>query len=184
MSRVIPAPRRSVKTLVPGGVLVSIPARRRWFAALFLAFWLVGWAFGEVTVARRLFVGSEPPPVFLVVWLSLWTVGGAFAVTALAWGVAGRELVTVKGGVLSVRREVLGVGRTWDYDADKVHGLRVSPAGFDPFSMAGSLRVWGLSGGPMAFDYGARTVRIGAGLDEAEAASVVRELGEWLPRSA
>ena len=184
MPRVTPASRRSVKSSVPGGVLVAIPAPQRWFAILFLPVWLAGWAFGEVTVARQLIFGSGAPPVFLLVWLAFWTVGGAFAMAALAWGVAGRELVTLSRGTFSVRREVLGLGRTWDYDADKVRGLRVSTGGFDPFSMSAGFRVWGLSGGPLAFDYGARTVRFGAGVDEAEAADIVRELSEWLPRSA
>ena len=51
------------------------------------------------------------------------------AVTALAWDVAGGAFVPVATGIFSIRREVLDLGRTWDYDADKVHGLRVSPGG-------------------------------------------------------
>ena len=168
----------------PGGVVVLIPARRRWLAIPFLGFWLVGWAFGEVMVARQLLLGAGPASAFLLVWLSLWTLGGAFAMTALAWSVAGREVVSVASRTFSVRREVLGIGRTWEYDADRVHNLRVSTGGLDAFSGSGGFRAWGLSGGPVAFDYGARTVRFGAGVDEAEAASVIRELSEWLPRSS
>jgi hypothetical protein len=169
---------------MPGGIRVVIPARRRWFAILFLSVWLVGWAFGEVAVTRQLLFGSGAPPVFLLVWLSFWTVGGAFAFATLAWSLAGREVVSVERGLFAIRREVLGVGRTWEYDAGKVHNLRVSPAGFDPLGLSGSFRFWGLSGGPMAFDYGARTSRFGAGVDEAEAASIVSEIREWLPRTA
>jgi hypothetical protein len=35
--------------------------------------------------------------------------------------------------------------------------------------MSGSLEFWGISGGRLAFDYGAKTVQFGIGLDESEA---------------
>jgi hypothetical protein len=38
------------------------------------------------------------------------------------------------------------------------------------------MQFWGIGGGPIAFDYGSQTVRIGSGLDEAEAREIVKEL--------
>jgi hypothetical protein len=163
---------------------VVIPARKRWFAILFLSFWLVGWAFGEVTVTRQLMIGTAAPILFLLAWLAFWTVGGAFAFATVAWSLAGREVVSLESGTFAIRREVLGVGRTWEYNAADVRNLRISTAGFDPFSLESSLRFWGISGGPIAFDYGARTLRFGSGIDEAEAASIVSEVHGRMPWSA
>ena len=47
---------------------------------------------------------------------------------------------------------------------------------WNPFDWSGGMRVWGMGGGVIAFDYGARTVRLGSSLDEAEALLIVREL--------
>ena len=51
--------------------------------------------------------------------------------------------------------------------------LRIGQIGFDPVNVSSSLQLWGVGGGVLAFDYGARTYRFGAGLDEAEAKQVV-----------
>src|SRR3954469_25051310 len=61
---------------IPGGVEVSIPSRRNYAAAAFIAFWLCGWVFGLVTAGGQLLspthVGKDPPPeLFLFVWLGL-----------------------------------------------------------------------------------------------------------------
>lgn len=159
-----------------------IPSRKSWLALPFLSVWLVGWAFGEVSVVSALLRGPPAPgALFMVVWLTLWTLGGAAALATLAWGIAGREVIIAGAGVLAVRREVLGVGRSREYAATHVRNLRVAPAAFDPFDVRSSLRFWGLGGGLIAFDHGARTVRFGAGVEEAEAADLLQALRERLP---
>lgn len=49
-------------------------------AALFMLFWLGGWAVGEYMAAKELFTGDKMPlfgKLFLGFWLCAWTVGGA-----------------------------------------------------------------------------------------------------------
>jgi hypothetical protein len=38
------------------------------------------------------------------------------------------------------------------------------------------MQFWGIGGGPVTFDYGARTFRFGASVDEAEARDIVNQL--------
>ena len=75
----------------------------RYVSSAFLAFWLCGWAVGEALVlwilvkgAWALLTGSPPDPgraplqagpavmvgVFLIAWLTMWTVGGTGALSA------------------------------------------------------------------------------------------------------
>ncbi len=67
----------------------SVNPWMRFGMAGFLAFWLCGWAFGEILVAGVLFTGlftRETPvltQVFLGVWLGGWTLGGAFTIHTL-----------------------------------------------------------------------------------------------------
>jgi len=44
--------------------------------------------------------------------------------------------------------------------------------------------LWGLTGGHIAFDYGAKTYRFGAGVDEAEAKQIVKQIVDRYPSLA
>jgi hypothetical protein len=57
-----------------GGVMRAFPA-------LFIAFWLCGWAFGFYTAASQVMAGKGG--LFVVFWLGAWTVGGAMAALSL-----------------------------------------------------------------------------------------------------
>ena len=53
----------------------------RLFAAGFLAFWLCGWAFGEISVGKELLAGRAT--LFHWGWLGAWTLGGGAAMLTL-----------------------------------------------------------------------------------------------------
>ena len=180
------APRYSLEQTAEG-LRVTIPARRNWFVLLFLLVWFAGWLFGEVTVSNQVIhpVRNEPDRLFLVVWLLAWTIGGAFAIAAAAWQLAGREVITFDSATLSHRVEAFGIGRTRTFRLADVRRLRATEWSNSPFS---NQRMWfppvfGGGYGPLAFDYGARTFRIAPGLDEAEANMLVQELKGRIPRS-
>lgn len=191
MVRMKPGRPRAVTESTPGGLRIAVRTRKNVFLLLFLPVWLVGWAFGEVTVIYKLIdeasdLRGAPLPFsgFLLVWLVGWTLGGGFALLAFVWNAWGREVLEVSRGALRVRHEVLGLGRTREYDLAHVRAVRVSPAPFDPWSSRGALRYWGFGNGVVAFDYGATTVRVLAGVEEAEAAGLVEALGARAPATA
>jgi hypothetical protein len=168
------------------GFRVIIPARRSWFAILFLLAWLVGWAFGEVNAARELLrAGDNTPSAFMALWLVGWTVGGLFAMGTVLWQLVGREVVTANSSALSHRVEVFGLGWNRSYSSSEVKNLRVTEYSTSPST---NQRAWfpplyGSGIGPVAFDYGARTIRIAPSLEEAEAKMLVRELSLHLPHA-
>jgi hypothetical protein len=157
------------------GLRIVMPCRRSWFVICFLAFWLCGWAAAEVMVANQFVKGDSPPDgeLFMLAWLGVWTVGGVVAIYAWLWQVMGKEIVTVHGQRLTTRRDIGGFGFDKDYDLVHMRDLRVGPAGFNPLNVSSSLQLWGVGGGVIAFDYGARTYQFGSGLDEAEAKQIV-----------
>lgn len=157
------------------GLRIVMPCRRSWFVILFLGFWICGWAVGEVTVSRQFLQGDAPPDgeVFMLTWLGVWTIGGLFAIYAWLWQMVGKEILTVQGQKFRTRRDIAGVGFDKDYDLVQMRDLRMQLSGFSPIDLSSSLQLWGVGGGVIAFDYGARTYRFGAGLDEAEAKQVV-----------
>jgi hypothetical protein len=123
----------------------------------------------------QVFQGDAPPDgeSFMLVWFGVWTLGGVVAIYAWVWQVMGKEIVTVHGQTFKIRRDIGGFGFSKDYDLVQMRDLRVGQAGINPLDVSSSLQLWGVGGGVIAFDYGARTYRFGAGLDEAEAKQIV-----------
>lgn len=175
--RVTPPLPRSTVRRVNEGLEIVIPAKRNPFLMLFLTAWLVGWCFGEVFAIRELLIGHDnAPDLFLIAWLVMWTVGGALALYTWLWMARGFEVILLRPDVLTIRRDVLGLGRTKEYDLSHVSNLRVAPGTWNPYDWTGAMQFWGIGGGPVAFDYGSRTFRFAASVDEAEARKIVNEL--------
>lgn len=167
------------------GFDIAIPTRKNWFVILFLAAWLFGWYWGEVSAARVLMSAEPGGPTgrgFLFFWLAGWTVGGTFALLTLLWTLVGIERIRIDGGQIATRREILGIGLSREYDANQVQNLRVAANRFGPFHPRAGFRSWGSGGGRIAFDYGSATVRIGSALEEAEATRIVARIGERFAR--
>jgi hypothetical protein len=109
----------------------------------------------------------------MLAWFVVWTVSGLLAIYAWLWQVVGKEIITVHGQTFTRRRDVGGFGFDKEYNLLQMRDLRVAQVGFNPLDVSSSLQLWGIGGGVIAFDYEARTIRFGAGLDEAEAKEVV-----------
>jgi hypothetical protein len=176
--KVTPPRRRSTLRHTAGGLELVIPAKRNVFSIfliVFLAAWLGGWFIGEASALRELFhFEGREPNFFLMFWLLGWTAGGVFALYALLWLAVGREVVSLRSGSLTIKRAVLGVGLTREYDLAHIKDLRVSPQPANQFGW--NMSPWGMGGGLVAFDYGAKTVRFAASVEESEASQIVSDL--------
>ena len=151
------------------GMRYALPPRRSAASIIGGAIWLI---FFTVWVTR---VPALPRGgvAFLLPW------GVIVPIMFYMWlrQVAGRELVTLALGSLKIQRRVLGTGLTREYDAGRITNLRVAP----PVpTWHQPKRNWGaFDHGMIAFEYGAKTVRFGAGVDEAEAAVIVEEIKRY-----
>lgn len=174
MGYIKPEGMRSVIRQDAGVLTITIPVKRNWFAFLFLFFWICGWAFGEVMATKHLFGDKTPgeAKLFLLAWLGGWTVAGAFSIHAWLWQLSGREIIKLTTTTLNRRRALYGFGKTNEYGLPHVRNLRVA------YDSAAADDFWRLSGGAIAFDYGAKTYRFGIGLDEVEAQEIVRRVKE------
>lgn len=173
-----------------GGFRIKIPAARNWFLILFFSVWLCAWVVGEVMVLAEavaaIFFGGRPmnglPPLaVLCVWFPLWTVGGLMVMLALAWTLAGREVITLTDEALLLRREIGMLQRSRSFDLTGLTNLRYAPLVYNPLSFSFSfseswgsqLQMLGLAGGAVAFDHGGKTCRFGNSLTEAEASRLI-----------
>ncbi|MCP9833442.1 MULTISPECIES: hypothetical protein [unclassified Cyanobium] len=90
----------------------------RFFMAAFLAFWLCGWLAGEVFALSLLWrflstflstgQGALPAALFLLVWVSFWSVGGAAALHHLLRAIWSEDRLSVAADGSLERRVQLG----------------------------------------------------------------------------
>ncbi len=185
-----------------------IPSPKNWFVVAFMSFWLLGWLAGELFVGGMIAGGliallgglihllapnlvESPvggaefalafPSMFLCVWFIGWTVGGAFAIYSWLWQVTGKEVVDINRQSLTVRKTVLGFSRPKEYGAQYMRNLRVTPTVNIPWGWGMRTDFWGGGAGKLAFDYGAKTVNFGSGIDEAEAAQLLARIQKRFP---
>lgn len=178
MAVVAPANPRATTAETSSGLEIVVPAKKNWIIILFLGLWLCGWAMGVVVVATQ-FLSHDMPSeasVFLTVWLVGWTLGGAFALLVCCWSLAGKERMLLSSDRITLKREIFGWGRTREYELVHVRSLRASQSPYNPADFRSGFRFWGIGGGSIAFNHGSKTIRFAAGLDEAEAQSLVTRL--------
>jgi hypothetical protein len=182
-----PYPARHTTDDLMDAFKITIPSQKQWFQILFIGFWLVGWAFGEVTAAGNLLsgMGFGGPSLFMIAWLGAWTIGGGYALYVLLWQLTGSEIVQVSNSGITTSRSILGFGFfPKEYSAEYIKALRVS-ASMSPndiFGWSQASRFYGTGGGFLAFDYGAKTVNFGVGIDEAEAKQILSEIQQRYPQ--
>lgn len=170
------ATSRVTVTRDAGRTEVRVAAPRSWTMIVFLLFWMVGWAGGEVAVGTALFSGEIRTSAygFLAAWLLVWTLGGAAGVIGLLWAFAGHELLAVQGGTLTLRRAAGPLGKTQAFPLSDVRDLRyVPPTSGDRKTRAAP--------GALAFEHGGRTVRFGTYLGAGDARAVVDALSPPVP---
>jgi len=165
-------PRSSVEELADG-VRYTFPPRKSTFPTVFLTIWLVGWTAGEISTIWRMWNG-ESAGIHMKLWLVAWTIGGIGAMYQLLAFVAGKEIVTISPGTLSIQRDISGWERPRSYAVTEIRNLRVARQEEDFFWS--SNRPGPFQNGTIAFNYKANTISFGAGLDPKEARLVIDDL--------
>ena len=163
------------------GVEIIVPARRNWFLTVFLSFWLCGWAVGETFAIREVtgVAGHASFDGFLSLWLCGWTVGGIFAFRTWWWNVAGKEIINISQGVLTVDKKGAIFKRIKSYDLNQAKNFRAyeEPGIDNDFGRSSSGSLWNpAANGTIKFDYGMETVKFGDKLYQAEGEYILEKL--------
>jgi hypothetical protein len=183
--RVEPTKPRFSMSRAGAALTVSVPARRNWFVIIFLIAWLGIWTMGGAAAGAELLDPDRGPErAFLFFWLIGWLCGELYAIAIVMWQLAGREELTFSGSNVRHRVAAAGLGRTRDFDGAAIKRLRSAPQLSSPWmdQTRWMPPLFGGGHGGIAFDYGAKTYRVGAALDEAESALVLAEVQKQFPR--
>lgn len=152
-------------------------------AAIFMCAWLAGWFYGEVTVIGIL-LGLGPLAAadeemgiglgsFLSLWLIMWTLGGIVVFVVVIWFLFGKHIIVLSQGILSLTKQALIFKREKHYSTGSIKNMRLRLYANAPYSTVNKFQRRLPYGDTLSFDYGNRTVNFAAGIDEAEAKSVL-----------
>jgi hypothetical protein len=109
------------------GFRVLLPVKTQRYRKLLHTVWFLVWMAGEAALLASLFgwwAIATPPRIVLIPFTAAFTAAGMFVLYRLLWYWAGREKFTVSGGRLTVRRQFLGMGRTWTFKPGTVRAIR------------------------------------------------------------
>ena len=179
---VTPAGGRHRIEVVDGVEQIAVPVKRSWFIIPFLLFWMVMWTLGGGVIAMSLAEGSSfSSIVFLVFWALAWV----FVLTVLFTQMWGVEIIRASSTELDVLKRAGPLHRRWRYRADLIHNLTPCPPNVDQWGRRSSQTpVWSRNAsGAVKFDYGAQTILLAAGVDEAEGRTIAAWLTARLPSS-
>ncbi len=160
------------------GFTITIPAKRNVFVLVFLSVWLCGWALGETFALKEVLTGGGIPGLFLIVWLCGWTIGGFFAVRTFWWNLAGKEVISIANGALTLDKRGALFYKAKTYDLHQAANFRAQeePVVQSPFGNRRNNSLGLNDRGTIRFDYGMKTVKFADGIDEAEANFILQKL--------
>jgi len=177
----IPYQGRAVINEYFDGVEITIPVKRNWLLVVFLPFWLAIWSGGFIFAIKMLFSSAAGgADLFVFFWLCLWTAGGLFAAATWWWNVAGKEIITVAQGSLTIQKKG-SIANTKTYDLNEAQNFRAEEDFSDVFSFGGRRRgpmlPWNVAAeGTIRFDYGMESVRFGDKLHKPEGEYILERL--------
>lgn len=184
MALVEPGKGRVVIEHGGSGLRITIPAAMQTFGVIFMLMWLSFWAVGEIAVLRH-FLGGQPlkdasgnDSLFLVVWFTGWTLGGALMIYSLLWQLVGKEIIELNSTMLRRRKRIFFFSRSKDFAVAGITNIRLALP--QPKYIRGKYVISSpmTRTGAIAFDFGRSTHHLGHGLDETEARYVIAQLCE------
>jgi hypothetical protein len=157
------------------GLGIHNPTHRQMPVIVFLLLWLGGWSAGEYFALYEIFSGGgmSEGGMFLIVWVTFWTLGGIAAWWIVLWQMFGVEQLFITSG--AVVREV----GLWRLRRRRVYPLhRVSG-----FKLASGPRMGGpFTNGAIAFTAEGTERRFGIGMSDKEARSALAAIRRHMPR--
>lgn len=156
------------------GLGIHNPTHRQMPIILFLLLWLGGWSFGEYFALSVIFSGDGPAEadLFLVFWVTFWTLGGLAAWWFVLWQLFGVEQLFITGGALVHEVGLWRLRRRRVYRLDGVGGFKLA---------TGPKMGNQLTTGAIAFTAEGNERRFGIGMDEKEAKTSLAAIRRHLP---
>ncbi|MDX1921249.1 MAG: hypothetical protein SFU25_11020 [Candidatus Caenarcaniphilales bacterium] len=179
---------RYKKTESKDELVITIPSNKD---GIFLLIWFSFWIFGGIMVIleffKSIFIEHKTffsfENIFILVWLCFWIAGLTIAIYALAWTFSGNEEIKISSSKLKIGRKTFIWSSSKEFYLAQVKSFRAFTPNFLSFWFRRGTYLYGDGGAKesFAFDYGAKTIKFGLDLDEAEAKMIVQDIQNKFP---
>lgn len=133
---------------------------------MFFSVWMIFWCVAESKALPKVTkeIRSGDAPMFDIVWLAMWTFFWLLFSSWIVWRLVGSEVLGVENGRLTLRKQIAGIGRNWEFDITQIAALRFR-AEYGTGKRYRESRI--------EVDYGAKTYNFAAGIQPAEASQLL-----------
>ncbi len=165
---------------------ITIPSLKKWPTLILfvgeLAVWSVaGPAIAWVLVSGRL--DDRALGAFLMLWLTMWAISEIISVYAVLWQFFGQEEIEVAPDSIAIRQAILGIGWPKVFSSEHISRMRTDAASsVEPYASGSDGVSLSKGTGVIAFAYKKGTIRMGIGIDLAEAEEIIAEIQRQYPQ--
>jgi hypothetical protein len=177
----IPYRGRAVINESYDGADIVIPVKKNWFLIVFSSVWLCLWIAAGIFIPVMLIgTGAAGARMFMYLFLSGWAIHGFFSAGRWWWSVAGKEMIHISPGLLTISRKGNMFKRTKSYDLSLCGNFRAVEEQMPIYhyynQTAGMLRRKPRAG-TIKFDYDVvDVIQFGDWLSEAEGSYILDKL--------
>ncbi len=160
---------------------VEIKAKRNWLLIFLFSLVALGWLSGSLIKLYQMFIDTNSSGQSAGIGeLAAWLVFGLIFAYLTSWLVFGKEIIKFTPEIVSLKRDILGLGKAKIYQLQDLAGFRREKYKGSRFSLAYSLEIWGVAGGSLAFDYKGRTHKFGLLLTERDLQNIIKQAKPYL----
>jgi hypothetical protein len=162
------------------GVEIRINALRNWGFILFLPVVLFFMTKSIIWIFGGFFRPSHPSiKIIQLVLFIVFCFIELLLINVWLWNVFGKEVIRVRANHLSVKRDILGIGRVKLYNINKMSEIHFRDT--SNIMQMSPLEMWGISGGNIVFTYNYSTEVFGIGIKLFEFKKIVDKLKNYVP---
>jgi hypothetical protein len=150
---------------------IKIPSKKLWYIWFILPFWLGFMLFWEGTALYMFFhalLQGSPASIFMLLFIGVGGLGVFYGTQTAVWLIKGHEILTFRSNELQINR-VPTIFSAKTYEIAPMKNIRLDYAEPSLFSNNRRMEMPFRANQGITFDYGMKTIRFGAEIDEAEA---------------
>ena len=162
--------------------LVILPTDKNWKLIL-LFLWLLAWTLCGVLVASNYFqMPDQKGKIIVIVYVSFWAYFEWMIGKSFLFRKFGKEKVWIKKGKLFYLRDIMGRGKTNEYDVELINGFKKVDQDKSSFLTVLNNAFWMIGGESVSFTYASKEIRFGIQLSEVEVKKIIFELKKELKK--
>lgn len=142
---------------------------------LFLWFFL--WSLSGVIIISQYFLLTDPDTkTVLIVWMGFWAYFEYKIFKAYRWRKFGKEIIKIRDGNFSYKRDISGKGKIKTYPIDHIKNLRFLEPQENSFFENLNDSYWVIANEKLAFDHNGAEIKWGIQLDESDAKALLKRI--------